>query len=222
MGMTTFMCIHGAGGHASSWDLVAAELRSRGHEVLAVDLPCDEPVGLDAYVDTVVEAIGDRHDEVVLVAQSLAGLIAPIVATRVGVERIVLVAAMIPAPGESGGEWWANTGHAAAVAAQDLPDDSAETLFVHDVPAAVLERSAPPREQTDTLFADPWPLAAWPDVPTTFVLCRDDRFFPAAWMRRLVHERLGIEPVEIPGGHCAFLSRPAELAAAIERAVERG
>src|SRR5690606_39096471 len=127
----------------------------------------------------------------------------------------VLLTAMVPRPGEPGGEWWENTGHATAVAAQGLPDDTEATLFVHDVPAAVLAAAEPRRDQTGTLFEEPWPLAAWPDVPTCFVLCRDDRFFPASWMRALVEERLGIEPVEIPGGHCAYLSQPRAVAGAI-------
>jgi pimeloyl-ACP methyl ester carboxylesterase len=72
-----------------------------------------------------------------------------------------------------------------------------------------------PRDQTSTLFEEPWPLSAWPDVPTRFLLCREDRFFPAVWLRALVRERLGIEPGEVPGGHCAYLSQPAALAAAL-------
>lgn len=213
--MTTFVYLHGAGGRGSDWDLVASRIRSAGHEVLAVDLPCEEQVGLDAYVDVVVDAIGDRPGGVVLVAQSLAGFIAPLVCERVPVDRLVLVAAMVPRPGESGGEWWANTGHEAAVLAQGLPDDSPETLFLHDVPAEVLAAMEPPRDQTGTLFEEPWPLPAWPDVPTQFLLCRDDRFFPAEWLRGVVRDRLGIEPIEVPGGHCAFLSRPDEMAAAV-------
>ena len=108
--MATFVCIHGAGGGASSWDLVAAELRAAGHDVVAMDLPCDDDAaGLAEYTDAVVEAIGDRRDDLVLVAQSLGGFTAPLVADRVPVELIVLVTAMIPAPGETGGDWWGNT-----------------------------------------------------------------------------------------------------------------
>jgi pimeloyl-ACP methyl ester carboxylesterase len=210
--MATFVCIHGAGGHGSYWNLVAAELTELGHDVVAMDLPCDQPVGLDAYAAAVVDAIGDRRDEVVLVAQSLAGLIAPVVCTLVPVDLMVLVAAMVPRPGETGGEWWTNTGHEQAVAAQGLPNDSPETLFTHDVPAAVLQAFPLPREQSGTLFDEPWPLDEWPDVRTEFVVCRDDRFFPADWLRAIARDRLGIEPREIPGGHCAFLSQPRALA----------
>jgi pimeloyl-ACP methyl ester carboxylesterase len=213
--MATFVCIHGAGGRASSWDLVKAELEARGHQVVAMDLPCDQEVGLDAYVAAVVDAIGDRDEDLVIVAQSLGGFIAPLVAAQVPAELMVLVTAMVPRPGETGGEWWANTGHAEAVAAQGLPDNSEETLFVHDVPEDVLASIEPPRDQTGTLFEDPWPLAAWPPVPTKFLLCRDDRFFPPGWMRVILKDRLGIEPVEIPGSHCAFLSQPRALAEAL-------
>jgi hypothetical protein len=58
----------------------------------------------------------------------------------------------------------------------------------------------------------PWPLETWPSVPTRFVLCTEDRFFPAAFSRRVVAERLCIVPDEIEAGHCVALSRPAELA----------
>ena len=212
--MAAFVLIHGAGGRASYWDLVATELRAAGHEVIAVDLPCDdESAGLSAYRDATLDAIGDQREDLVLVAQSLGGFTAPLVADRVPVERIVLVTAMIPKPGEKGDDWWANTGTAEAIKAQGLPDDA--ELFVHDVPPDVLEAAGAPRDQSGTPMEEPWPLAAWPDVPTTFLLCRDDRFFPADWMREVVRDRLGIEPVEVPGGHCAFLSQPKALAAAI-------
>jgi pimeloyl-ACP methyl ester carboxylesterase len=218
--MATFVLIHGAGGRGSDWDLVAAELRAAGHEALALDLPCDDDTaGLTEYRDAVLDAIGDRRRGLVLVAQSLAGFTAPLVADRIPVERIVLVTAMIPKPGETGDDWWVNTGTAEAIKAQDLPDDA--ELFVHDVPPDVLEAGEPPRDQAGTPMGEPFPLDAWPDVPTTFLLCRDDRFFPRDWMREVVRDRLGIEPVEVPGGHCAYLSQPKALAAAILQATDQ-
>jgi len=215
--MATFVCIHGAGGYGAYWGLVAAELEARGNEVVAMDLPCDQEVRLGAYVDAVVDAVGDRRGELILVAQSLGGFIAPLVCSELSIEAIVLLAAMVPRPGESGADWWANTCHAEAVRAQHLPNDDPETLFTHDVPAEVLASLPPPRNQTATLFEEPWPLLAWPEVPTTFLLCRDDRFFPAPWLRGVVIDRLGIEPTVIPGGHCAYLSQPRAVADAVVR-----
>jgi pimeloyl-ACP methyl ester carboxylesterase len=213
--MSTFVLLHGAGGRAADWHRVTPHLQRAGNRVIAVDLPCDQPVGLAAYRDSVLRAIDHPPRDLVLVAQSLSGFVAPLVCEQVAVAHLVLVAAMIPTPGESGGDWWANVGHAEALAAQDLPDHSPETLFVHDVPAEVLAVTEPPRDQTATLFEEPWPLEAWPEVPTSFLVCRDDRFFPADWLRCIVRDRLGIDPIEVPGGHAAHLSRPRELAEAI-------
>ena len=76
------------------------------------------------------------------------------------------------------------------------------------------------RDQSGTPFEKPWPLAAWPDVPTRFLLCRDDRFFPAEFQRRVVRERLGITPDEMDGGHLPALSRPQELAERLDASCE--
>src|SRR6185295_2795990 len=98
--MATYVLIHGAGSDSWYWHLVAPELRARGHDVVTPDLPCDDDsAGLAEYADVVVNAIGDRSG-VILVAQSMAGFTAPLVCTRIAVDLIVLVAAMIPAPGE--------------------------------------------------------------------------------------------------------------------------
>ena len=209
--MATFVLLPGAGSDSWYWHLVSPDLEAAGHDVVAVDLPVtDDSAGFPEYADCVVEAIGDRR-EVVLVAQSLAGFTAPLVCARVPVELMVLVAAMVPRPGESGGEWWDDTGHADALGA-DAPDDPVE-LFLHDVPSHVARESEQHvHPQSSTPFGAPWPLDAWPDVPTRFLLCRDDRFFPAEFLRRVVRDRLGIEPDEIDGGHLPALSRPHELA----------
>ena len=72
------------------------------------------------------------------------------------------------------------------------------------------------RDQASRPMGEPWALAAWPDAPTRCILCRDDRLFPAEWMRRVVQERLGLTPGEIDGGHCVALSRPKELGDRLE------
>jgi pimeloyl-ACP methyl ester carboxylesterase len=215
--MATYVLIHGAGDVAWCWHLLAAELRERGHDVVAMDLPCDdESAGLSEYADTVLEAIGDRTD-LVVVAQSFAGFTAPLVCARVPVDLLVLVAGMVPSPGESATEMFANTGYEQAAREQDQHDGSAIAVFYHDVPPDLAaDALARGRAQAATPGREPWPLEAWPDVPTRYLLCRGDRLFPAEWVRRVVRERLGITPDEIDGGHCAFLSRPKELAERLE------
>ena len=213
--MATFVLIHGGGGSSWDWHLLEPELRARGHDVVAVDLPCeDEDAGLAEYTDAVADAIGDRRD-LVVVAHSFGGFTATLVPARLPVRLLVLLTAMIPVPGEPPADWWANTGHGSVA----LPDgDIAQ--YLHDVPPELAaEALARSRHQTGASSRAPWPLAALPDVPTRFLLCRDDRFFPPEFMRRVVSERLGIEPDEIDGSHCVALSRPAELADRLDRYV---
>lgn len=132
-----YVLIPGAGGVPWHWHRVAAELRRHGHDVIAADLPNDDPsAGLAEYADAVVRAVGDRPG-VVLVAHSLGAFTAPLVCGRIPVERMVLVAAMVPAPGEPPGDWWENTGHSALMAERERldggpPDEN--VLFYHDVP----------------------------------------------------------------------------------------
>ena len=86
--------------------------------------------------------------------------------------------------------------------------------FYHDVPRALAEEAMRKERAhpSEAAMAAPWPLEALPAVPTRFVLCTEDRFFPADFLRRVVAERLGIVPEEIAAGHCVALSRPEELA----------
>jgi pimeloyl-ACP methyl ester carboxylesterase len=214
MGMdTTFVLVPGAGGAAWYWHRVVDELERRGWKAIAVDLPAaDESAGLAEYTDVVVEAIGDRRS-IVLVAQSFGGFTAPLACERVPVELLILVNAMVPRPGETGDEWWTATGWKDEVGEVDM-----DAAFFHDVPADVKAAAlAEEPPQSWTPFEEPWPLASWPDVPTRFVQGRDDRFFPLDFQRRLVHERLGIEIDEVPGGHLVALSRPVELVDELER-----
>jgi hypothetical protein len=137
---------------------------------------------------------------------------------------MILVAAMVPLPGESPGEWWSNTGQAQAKREKDERDGRPAdgdfdplVTFLHDVPADVVaESGAHVRGQSGTPFVKPWPRDSWPDVPTEFLLCRDDRFFPAEFMRRVVRERLGITPDEMESGHLPALSHPLELVDRLE------
>ena len=57
-------------------------------------------------------------DPVTLVAQSMGAFSAPLTCDRLPVDELVLLNAMIPAPGETAGEWWGNTGQAEAMRMQ--------------------------------------------------------------------------------------------------------
>jgi len=60
--MATFALIHGGGAVGWSWHLVEREVRERGHEVVAPDLPCDDDTaGRRDYTDTVVAGALGPH-----------------------------------------------------------------------------------------------------------------------------------------------------------------
>jgi hypothetical protein len=222
---TTYVLLPGAGGDAWYWHLVAPELRARGHEVLSPDLPAaDDSAGLGDYVDAVVAAIGDRGN-LIVVAQSMAAFTAPMLVDRVAVGLLILVAPMIPSPGESPGEWWSNSGQTAARRQLDEregrdPNGAFDvvTTLMHDVPPDIVTEAVARGEprQSDTPFAEPWPLVQWPRVPTRVLAGRHDRLFPLDFMCRLALERLGIGADVIDTGHLPALSRPAELARRLE------
>jgi pimeloyl-ACP methyl ester carboxylesterase len=209
--MATFALIHGAGDGGWYWHLVADELRAHGHDAVAPDLPADDDeADLWTYADTVVEAIEDGS-ELVVVGQSFGAFTAPLVCDRVPAELLIFVAGMIPAPGERPDDWWAATGYEREP--RERFDSDVETYY-HDVPREVadevMRRSR--NHPSPAAGKQPWPLPAMPNVPTRALACRDDRLFPAPFMRRIVGERLGIAADEIDGGHCVALARPSELA----------
>jgi pimeloyl-ACP methyl ester carboxylesterase len=224
MQSVTFILVPGAGGSAWYWHLVAAKLSQLGHEAVSVALPAaDDDAGLAEYAAAVVSAIGKREPHrLVLVAQSLGGFVAPLVCHQVPVALLVLVNAMIPAPGETPGEWWENTGHAEAKRRRNQrdgrePDAPFDPLldFFHDVPQPVTDAAMAQGEprQSDTIFTSRCDFGRWPDVPTRVLVGRDDRFLPAELQRRVARERLGITADEMPGGHLVALSQPDELTA---------
>ncbi len=216
----TFVLVPGAGGDAFYWHRLAPLL---GPDTVSVDLPAGDPSGLASYADAIVAAAGAATD-VTLVAHSLGGFSAPLVVDRLDVRRLVLVNAMVPVPGEAFDEWWDAVGQPDASRAYaerdgrdpDAPFDLREAFF-HDVPPevtdAVLARGEP---RAESGIADqPWPLAAWPDVPTTAITGRHDRFFPEQLQRHYLADRLGIEPTVIDGGHLVALANPEGLAAVL-------
>jgi len=202
--VATFALIHGGGGSAWDWHLVTPALRERGHDTVAVDLPSEnQAAGWSAYTAAVVECVADRSD-VIVVAHSLGGFTGPLVCARLQAELLVLVAAMIPSPRELYADWWNNTGY------EGSKDDD---VFYHDVPSELAtEARQRARSENSKALREPRPLDGWPDTPTRYLLCRDDRMFPRAWARRHARERLGMEADEIDGGHYVALSRPRELA----------
>lgn len=209
--MATYVLIPGAGGDAWYWHLVVPLLEEAGHRAVPVALPASDPdAGLDAYVAATLDAVGRPEGDLVVVGQSLGGFTAPVVAERLGADRLVFVAAMIPAPGETPGDWWATSGFLEVWGDQEMDDME---HFFHDLPSTVLQdvldRGEP--EQTGRVMTDPFPLATMPAIPTRGIAGTNDRFFPVRFMDRLIRDRLGVEPEHVAAGHLPALANPTGL-----------
>ena len=213
----------GAGGSGWVWSRVVPLLEDAGHTAVAVDLPADdEDAGLPRYLE-IAHAACAYAEEVLVVGQSLGGFTAAMLAdhlVRAGTPPVGLafVNAMVPLPGETPGEWWGNVDSEtarldAARAGGWTEEIDLEVYFLHDVdPAVAAEGESEQHEETEAAFVSPCAIATWPDVPTTVIAGADDRFFPLALQQRVARERLGVEPVVVPGGHLAALSEPEALA----------
>lgn len=225
--MSTYVLIPGAGGAAWYWHRVLPLLRHAGHRAVAVDLPgADARAGLAEYAQLVSAAIegrevglagDDDRGDVVVVAQSLGGFTAPLVAGAAGVRAVVLVNAMIPLPGETPGAWWEATGwEAARVAAAERGgypvEFDVDAYFLHDVPPDVAaDGEEHQRPESEAVFGSPCAFDAWPAVPVRIAAGADDRFFPAPFQQAVARDRLGLAADLVPGGHLNALAQPAAL-----------
>jgi pimeloyl-ACP methyl ester carboxylesterase len=218
-----FLLLHGACHGGWCWDHVVAQLRTAGHTATAPDLPCgDVDAGLSEYADTSIAALPDDVGELVVVAHSLAGLVAPIVATRVPTRRMVMLAGIVGAPRRSMQQLADEDGD------RDLPlgdgafefDDHGRFRFTAEASRRVLYPDCDPADAgaaierlrfQRSMWTQVADFDAWPDTETLSITCTDDLVINPAWSDRIARERLGVEPIHLDGGHSPFLARPAEL-----------
>ena len=159
----------------------------------------------------------------VVVAHSLGALVAPLVADRLPVRRMVMLAGIVGAPGAS----------LESLASEDADRDGplgdgaleydaegrfrfsregAQRLLYHDCPPEVADAAIAQLRFQRSMWTEVAQFEAWPAVETVSITCTEDRVVNPAWSNRMARVRLGVEPVELPGGHSPFLARAAALA----------
>jgi pimeloyl-ACP methyl ester carboxylesterase len=218
--------MHSSGQGPEGWRLLREELERRGHRVLAPAFRVNRSdEGLLYHAATIVEALeqsGFDRPEVVCVAHSASGMYLPLVAERWRPRKMVFLAAAVPRPGLSmmdlvradpsmfNPEW---------LGKNPMNDDVALKFVFHDCPPERLEWALSTRVlfYAKRAMEEPCPLTVWPAVPASYIVCAEDRTITPAWQRRAAGEWLGVEPFELPGGHCPNVSRPEALAEVLER-----
>ena len=225
--MSSYCLIHSSGQGPEGWRLLVDELERRGHRALtpALDVSRAADEGLGYHAETVVRALeqsGLQPSEVVGVAHSASGMYLPLVASRWPLRRMVFLAALIPRPGLSFMDQFRADPSMfnPAWRGQNPMDDAVALEFVyHDCPAERLDWAMSTRLlfYAKRAMEEPCPLGTWPAVPASYIVCAEDRTITPAWQRRAARELLGVEPIELPGGHCPNVSRPEALADILER-----
>jgi pimeloyl-ACP methyl ester carboxylesterase len=226
--MTTFGLVHGAYHGSWCWQQLTDVLDSRGHHVVTVDLPCEDPdAGASEYADVAIEAFRDAPDDMVLVGHSLGGLTIPVIAARRPVSRLVFVCAMLPRPGRANDDVMrdepdmvlpgpADGAYAAADGSSRWHPAAAAAYFFADCPPEVSAWAATRlRGQCWRISRERTPLEAWPAVPSSAVSGSHDLVINPDWSRRVTPSVLGVSPIEIDAGHSPFFSAPVLLADAI-------
>jgi len=220
--MLTFCLVHGSTQGAAGWDRLVAEFERRGHRTIVPTLPINEPeASALRYAEAIVQTLPDDAGDVVVVAHSASGLFLPLVPIRRQVRQIVFLAAVIPKIGASlidqfraephmmNPEWIGKDPTAS--------EEIAMRFLFHDCSPEIAQWALTTRRlmYAQRAYTELCPLDRWPCVPSAYIVCADDRTVAPAWSKSAARERLGVEPIELSGGHCPHVSRPADLADAL-------
>jgi len=217
--MSLFCLVHGSTQSPSGWARLVPELQKRGHRVVCADLPTDEPdASATRYAQAIAKSMRDDSEAAIVVAHSVSGTFLPLVPAHCSVSRMVFLAAFVPEIGESPMQqlqanpqmFWRDW-----IGKDPTKDDTVAVQYLfHDCDPETTAWALSTRRmmQARRALIEVCPLNRWPDVPVSYILCRDDRTLRPDYWRGKVRSQLVIDPIELAGGHCPHVSRPGELA----------
>jgi pimeloyl-ACP methyl ester carboxylesterase len=224
--MSDFILVHGAMHGAWCWDLVIPELEALGHRATAMDMPIDQPgLTMDDYAAHVADFVSGRDmDGAYLVGHSMGGFVIPLVAAKLPSARLIFLCAvlmhtndaelrenMAATSPEFGG--WLVPDSLGRVTM--LPETAIEAFYHDTAPDLAAWAASRLRPQWPAFLNTP-PAPDLADKVAGVIYTLDDRIIIAEAHRRLAVARYGREPIALPGDHSPFLSRPAELATALD------
>jgi pimeloyl-ACP methyl ester carboxylesterase len=225
--------IHGAFSRDGAWwwAPTAALLERRGIASTAVALPsCGEagitPTGAGPGLHddaAATKAVLDADGPTILVAHSYGGMVATQAGEHPAVRHLVYISSFLPAVGESlatissGADPVPVIPHADGSVSVDADDTAAfNDRFLHDVTDLDLINGAHDRlcPQAPVVFGAETTVAAWERIPSTYLVCADERSTDPDLQRAQAARASVIR--ELPAGHFPMLSRPDLVAACIE------
>ncbi|MEU7041696.1 alpha/beta hydrolase [Streptomyces varsoviensis] len=217
----TFLLVHGAWHRPTCWAPLQEALTADGWQSRTVALPSGGPqgtpsAGMYADAEEVSARLRETAGPVVVVGHSYGGFpITEAAGDHPNVTRLVYLAAYVPEEGE-----YARGMH--GIPQRDDLEGSAPGFedprsgLYQDVPEDLAERAIGELvEQSVRSFHEPLTKAAWRTVPSTYILCEEDRALRPPMQEKMAARTSRIE--RLATGHSPFLSAPAELAALLAR-----
>ncbi|GGX87180.1 hypothetical protein GCM10010324_35840 [Streptomyces hiroshimensis] len=219
-GRPELLLVHGAWHGSWCWEKVQVSLAARGWGARTVDLPSAVPEGSSGRLPgvsddarVVREAIDGVGGPVVVVAHSYGGVpVTQATAGAANVAHIVYLTAFQLDTGESAFSFL-GVPHAdpdSVEGTYPAPENGSDALY-GDLPQAAREEAlARLVPQSARSFTEPVTQAGWHTLPSTYIVCDDDRSLSPSHQKRMA-ERAGTVR-HLPGGHSPFLAAPEELA----------
>jgi len=219
--MTTFVLVHGAWHGPWCWERLTPELEAHGHGALTPALPVsDGTATFVRYADLVDAALEEAGPDAIVVGHSLGAMVLPLL-TRPAARHIYLCG-VIPRIGGFPWEGAPDFGRPGAYDCEAGTDGSTTYTSLEAATFAFYDDCDPGdaawafehlvSQNSTSLWNRPYPAQSLPDVPRTAVAAVDDHAITIEFSRAVIEPRLGVRPIEIPGGHSPFLARPAYLA----------
>ena len=218
---STVVLVHGAWGGGWSWERVVPLLEERGVASVVVELPSADgdpadPPGLADDVAAVTRALDETPGASVLCGHSYGGVVVTVAAAgRADVSHLVYLCAFMPDVGESlltltggpapwirrldDGRTLPDRERLAASGYQDCDDATRDSAIARLRPHV----TAP--------FGEPVAVAAWRELPSTYVVCTEDRSIPVELQRERFVPRAG-QAIELASSHWPFFSQPERVA----------
>ncbi len=214
--MRDVVLIHSTGQGAIGWERVVHALSERGQTAHTVDLPSDPDLLAADYAELIRGHVGAIVAPIVL-AHSGAGPLLPATARALKACHQVWLAAWVPDPEasfvEDTGLYLQAAFNPDWIGRDPTTDDAVAAAFLyHDCDDATLQWALSTRRLFLPRGVYGERLLLAPEIPSTYIVAAHDRTIRPEWQRRMARERLGVEPIEMPTGHCPNVSQPERLA----------
>ena len=220
--------VHGAWADGSSWSPVIERLQADGYHVTAPQFPL---TSLPDDVARLRHVLALQDGPTVIAGHSYGGQGMTALGTNApNVVGLVYIAAFGIDEGESLGGLLAQGPPTPALAHQVVDDEGfvwlSEDDFVNHfaadvdpVKAKVLYAAQQPLSVS--AFNDVMTVPAWKSLPSWYMVAQDDQALPPD-AQRMFANRMGATTAEVPSGHLAMVSHPADVAKLTETAAEAG